>query len=334
MTKFAILDLAPIPEGSDARQALANSLDLARHAENWGYQRYWLAEHHNMPGIASAATAVVIGHIAGGTKSIKVGAGGVMLPNHAPLIIAEQFGTLESLYPGRIELGLGRAPGTDMLTARALRRDPMMAGEQFPQDLEELQAYFGDTPGRIQAVPGTGLKVPIWLLGSSLFSAQLAARKGLPFAFASHFAPSMLKEAIAIYRESFRPSESLAAPYVMIGVNLFAAETDEEARVLFSSLQQQFIALRFGTPGKLLPPLPDIAERFHPSYLAAAEASLSYSAVGSPETVEGKLREIISDTGADELILTGHMYDHKARLRSFEIAAGLASKFDETTTAR
>ena len=331
MTKFSILDLAPIPEGAHAGQALANSLDLARHAERWGYQRYWLAEHHNMPGIASAATAVVIGHIAGGTTTLRVGAGGVMLPNHAPLIVAEQFGTLESLYPGRIELGLGRAPGTDMLTARALRRDPMMAGEQFPQDLEELQAYFSDTPGRIQAVPGTGLKVPIWLLGSSLFSAQLAARKGLPFAFASHFAPSMLHEAITIYRESFRPSENLSSPYVMLGVNLFAADTDEQARVLFSSLQQQFIALRFGTPGKLPPPLPDIAERFHPSYLAAADASLSCSAVGSPSTVEQKLRKIIEATGADELILTGHMYDHKARLRSYEIAAGLVSKFDPTT---
>ncbi len=331
MTKFSILDLAPIPEGAHAGQALANSLDLARHAERWGSQRYWLAEHHNMPGIASAATAVVIGHIAGGTTTLRVGAGGVMLPNHAPLIVAEQFGTLESLYPGRIELGLGRAPGTDMLTARALRRDPMMAGEQFPQDLEELQAYFSDTPGRIQAVPGTGLKVPIWLLGSSLFSAQLAARKGLPFAFASHFAPSMLHEAITIYRESFRPSENLSSPYVMLGVNLFAADTDEQARVLFSSLQQQFIALRFGTPGKLPPPLPDIAERFHPSYLAAADASLSCSAVGSPSTVEQKLRKIIEATGADELILTGHMYDHKARLRSYEIAAGLVSKFDPTT---
>ena len=325
MTKFSILDLCPIPEGADARVALANSLDLARHVEKWGYERFWLAEHHNMPGIASAATAVVIGHIAGGTKTLKVGAGGVMLPNHAPLVIAEQFGTLESLYPGRIELGLGRAPGTDMLTARALRRDPMMAGEQFPQDLEELQAYFrGDS--RIRAVPGAGLKVPIWLLGSSLFSAQLAARKGLPFAFASHFAPGMLHDAIAVYRESFRPSEALAKPYVMLGVNFYAADSDAEAELLFTSLLQLFVALRFGTPGKLPPPMPDIAQRIHPGYLAAAEQSLTYSAVGSAETVEKKLREIVDNTGADELIFTGHIYDHQARLRSYEIGAEIASR--------
>lgn len=325
MTKFSILDLCPIPEGADARVALANSLDLARHAEKWGYERFWLAEHHNMPGIASAATAVVIGHIAGGTETLKVGAGGVMLPNHAPLVIAEQFGTLESLYPGRIELGLGRAPGTDMLTARALRRDPMMAGEQFPQDLEELQAYFrGDS--RIRAVPGAGLKVPIWLLGSSLFSAQLAARKGLPFAFASHFAPGMLQDAITVYRESFRPSEALARPYVMLGVNLYAADSDAEAEILFTSLLQLFVALRFGTPGKLPPPMPDIAQRIHPSYLAAAEQSLSYSAVGSAETVERKLREIVEKTGADELIFTGHIYDQQARLRSYEIGAEIANR--------
>lgn len=312
--------------GSEAPEALANSLDLARHAEKWGYERFWLAEHHNMPGIASAATAVVIGYIAGGTQTLKVGAGGVMLPNHAPLIIAEQFGTLETLYPGRIDLGLGRAPGTDMLTARALRRDPMTAGEQFPQDLEELQAYFRGDSERIRAVPGAGLQVPIWLLGSSLFSAQLAARKGLPFAFASHFAPAMLQEAIALYRESFRPSEALAKPYVMVGVNLFAADTDREAQRLYTSLLQQFVALRFGTPGKLPPPMPDIAERIHPSYLAAAEHALSYSAVGSPATVEAKFRQFIAETEADELILSGHIYDHQARLRSYEIGAEIAQR--------
>ena len=327
MTKFSVLDLAPIAEGADARQALANSLDLAQKAESWGYHRYWLAEHHNMPGIASAATAVVIGHIAGGTKTIKVGAGGVMLPNHAPLIIAEQFGTLEALYPGRIELGLGRAPGTDMLTARALRRDPMLAGDQFPADLEELESYFRGDSGKIKAVPGAGLNVPIWLLGSSLFSAQLAARKGLPFAFASHFAPAMLHDAITIYRESFRPSEVLSKPYVMLGVNLFAADSDEEAQLLFTSLLQQFVALRFGTPGKLQAPVADFSERIHPSYLAAAEHSLTCSAVGSPSTVEAKLRRIIDATGANELILSGHIYDHQARLRSYEIGAELAAKF-------
>lgn len=321
MTQLSILDLAPIPQGSNASRALANSLDLARHAERWGYNRFWLAEHHNMPGIASAATAVVIGHIAGGTNTIKVGAGGVMLPNHSPLVIAEQFGTLEALYPGRIELGLGRAPGTDMLTAHALRRDPHTSADSFPQDVEELQRYFSSSPGRIQAVPGTGLEVPIWLLGSSLFSAQLAAIKGLPFAFASHFAPTLLEQAIEVYRARFTPSKVLDRPYVMLGVNIFAAETDEQARLLATSVQQQFIALRFGKPGPVPPPMADIEANFPPEYLEAAQRALSFSAVGSPETVRARLRRIIEFTQADELILTGQIYDHKARLRSFEIAA-------------
>jgi luciferase family oxidoreductase group 1 len=321
MTPFSILDLAPIAEGSTASQALANSLDLARHAECWGYRRFWLAEHHNMQGIASAATAVVIGHVAGGTKTIRVGAGGVMLPNHAPLVVAEQFGTLEALFPGRIDLGLGRAPGTDLQTARALRREPSAAADSFPQDLEELQRYFSKSPGRIQAVPGTGLEVPIWLLGSSLFSARLAALRGLPFAFASHFAPAMLEQALQTYRDHFRPSQSLEKPYVMVAVNLFASETDEQARMLFTSVLQQFIALRFGTPGPLPPPMADIESRFHPSYLLAAQQALAFSAIGTASAVQTKLARVLELTGADELILTGQIYDHAARLRSFEIGA-------------
>ncbi len=321
MIPFSLLDLAPIPQGLSASQALANSLDLARHAERWGYHRFWLAEHHNMPGIASAATSVVIGHVAGGTKTIRVGAGGVMLPNHAPLVIAEQFGTLEALYPGRIDLGLGRAPGSDMLTAQALRRDPMSAADTFPQDVEELQRYFSHEPGRIQSVPGTGLEVPIWLLGSSLFSAQLAALKGLPFAFASHFAPTLLEQAVELYRKHFRPSEALDKPYFMLAANLFAAETDEEAELLFTSVLQQFIALRTGKPGPVPPPRADLESQVHPSFLLAARQALAFSAVGSPETVQRRLEAMIATTGADELILTGQIFDHQARLRSFEIGA-------------
>lgn len=328
MTALSILDLAPIPKGSNASQALANSLDLARHAERWGYRRFWLAEHHNMPGIASAATAVVIGFVAGGTRTIKVGAGGVMLPNHSPLVIAEQFGTLAALYPGRIELGLGRAPGTDQLTAKALRRDPMSSAETFPQDVAELQRYFSSTPGKIQAVPGTGLEVPIWLLGSSLYSAQLAALKGLPFAFASHFAPELLEPALEVYRARFTPSGVLSKPYVMLGVNLFAADTDEQARLLATSVQQQFIALRFGNPGLVPPPLPNIEEHYPPEHLQAANRALSFSAIGSPESVRRRLSRILETTSADELILTGQIYDHQARLRSFEIGAEVGQGLD------
>ena len=318
---YSILDLAPITEGSSAAQALANTLDLARHAERWGYQRFWLAEHHNMTGIASAATAVVIGYVAGGTTTLRVGAGGVMLPNHAPLVVAEQFGTLETLYPGRIDLGLGRAPGTDQQTARALRRDLLSNAEHFPQDLEELQGYLSETPGQVQAIPGTGTKVPIWLLGSSLFSAQLAAIKGLPYAFASHFAPAYLEQALSIYRGEFRPSETLHKPYAMVAVNLYAADTEEQAKLLFSSVQQLFLALRFGRPGPLAPPIPRFEEQLSTMHSAALQQALAYSAVGTPETVRQRLSAIAKATKADELILASHIYDHKARLRSYEIGA-------------
>ncbi len=323
MVPFSILDLSPIAQGVTPGEALRRSLDLAQHAEAWGYQRYWLAEHHNMTGIASAATSVVIGYIAGGTKTIRVGSGGVMLPNHSPLVIAEQFGTLASLYPGRIDLGLGRAPGTDMATARALRRDPMASADSFPQDVQELQAYLGPlAPGqKIQAVPGTGTEVPIWLLGSSLFSAQLAAILGLPFAFASHFAPGDMLGALEIYRRKFQPSAQLEKPHAMIGVNVFVADSDKEARRQFTSVQQAFVNLRRGTPGPVPAPIDDITEHASAFELAQIEQALAISAVGSPETVEKKLRAIVEEIEPDELMLTGHFYDHPARLRSFELAA-------------
>ncbi len=324
MIPLSVLDLSPIVQGSNAGEALAHSLDLARHAERWGYRRFWVAEHHNMQGVASAATAVVIGHIAGGTKTIRVGSGGVMLPNHAPLVIAEQFGTLASLYPDRIDLGLGRAPGTDQTTMRALRRDHSGdSGDRFPEDVAELQRYFAEpVPGqRVRAVPGAGLDVPIWLLGSSLFSAQLAASLGLPFAFASHFAPDLLLRALHVYRSTFRPSAVLAKPYAMVGVNLFAADTDAEGQRLFTSLQQQFILRRRGTPGQLRPPVDHLdAADFE---LADVQHSLACSAVGGPDTVRAALESIIAQTQADELILTAQIYDHAARLRSFEIGAQL-----------
>lgn len=321
MIPFSVLDLAPIPAGADAAQALRNTLDLAQHAERWGYHRYWLAEHHNMPGIASAATAVVIGHVAGGTHTIRVGSGGIMLPNHAPLVIAEQFGTLAALYPGRIDLGLGRAPGTDQTTSRALRRDLVGSADAFPDDVAELLRYFAEpVPGqRVRAVPGAGLDVPVWLLGSSLFSAQLAAMMGLPFAFASHFAPDYLLRALELYRAQYRPSAAWPKPYAMVGVNVFAAETDDEARRLFTSLQQQFINLRRGTPDKLPPPV-DVLEASELERASVAH-SLSFAAVGSRSTVREQLRERIARTGADELIITAQIHDHAARLRSFEIAA-------------
>lgn len=321
MIPFSVLDLAPIPAGADAAQALRNTLDLAQHAERWGYHRYWLAEHHNMPGIASAATAVVIGHVAGGTHTIRVGSGGIMLPNHAPLVIAEQFGTLAALYPGRIDLGLGRAPGTDQTTSRALRRDLVGSADAFPDDVAELLRYFAEpVPGqRVRAVPGAGLDVPVWLLGSSLFSAQLAAMMGLPFAFASHFAPDYLLRALELYRAQYRPSAAWPKPYAMVGVNVFAAETDDEARRLFTSLQQQFINLRRGTPDKLPPPV-DVLEASELERASVAH-SLSFAAVGSRSTVREQLRERIARTGADELIITAQIHDHAARLRSFEIAS-------------
>lgn len=330
MIPFSVLDLSPIVQGATAADSFRNTLDLARHAERWGYKRYWLAEHHNMPGIASAATAVVIAHVAAGTSTIRVGSGGVMLPNHAPLMVAEQFGTLESLYPGRIDLGLGRAPGTDMMTARALRRDMTDSGDRFPQDVVELQMYFEEPEPnqRIRAVPGAGLKVPLWLLGSSLFSAQLAAMLGLPFAFASHFAPDMLMEALAIYRARFEPSATLDKPYAMVAVNLFAADTEAEARRIYSSAQQQFASLRRGTPGKLPPPVDDIEAWWSsPAEKMMVERALgTMAAVGTPDQVAAKLSEVIRATQADELILAGQIYDHAARLRSFQIGSELRER--------
>lgn len=323
MVLASVLDLSPIIEGGDAALAFRNTVDLAQHTEAWGYHRYWLAEHHNLPGIASAATSVVIGHVAGKTKSIRVGAGGIMLPNHAPLVIAEQFGTLESLYPGRIDLGLGRAPGSDQITARALRRNLGSGGDTFPQDVLELQSYFRPpAPGQaVTAVPGAGLNIPLYLLGSSDFSARLAAELGLPFAFASHFAPEYLQVALELYRREFTPSAALDRPYVMIGVGLFAAETDDEARRLFTSAQLQFLNLLRGRPGKLPPPIESMEGRWSRVERVAVEQRTRYSAVGSPETVRRRLEELIAETGADEVIATAQIFDHAARLRSFEIGA-------------
>jgi luciferase family oxidoreductase group 1 len=326
MIPLSILDLAPVIEGCTPADAFRNSLELAQHAERWGYQRYWLAEHHNMPGIASAATAVVIGHVAGGTKTIRVGAGGIMLPNHSPLVIAEQFGTLESLFPGRIDLALGRAPGSDMVTARAMRRDSIASAERFPQDVQELLTLFGPVQGNqaVQAVPGGGLKVPLWILGSSLFGAQLAAMLGLPFAFASHFAPDALLQAIEVYRRHFQPSAELAKPYVMLGVNVFAAATDTEARYLFTSLQQQFTNLFRGAPGKLRPPRDRMDDFWTPAEKAGVERALIYACVGSKATVRERLDAFIEMTQADELIIGAQIYDHAARLRSYEYVAEIA----------
>ncbi|MER8429275.1 LLM class flavin-dependent oxidoreductase [Mesorhizobium caraganae] len=320
MTALSVLDLSPIVEGSNASQSLANSLDLARHAEQLGYKRYWLAEHHNIPGIASAATAVVIAHVAGGTKTIRVGAGGIMLPNHAPLVIAEQFGTLAALHPGRIDLGLGRAPGTDMGTARALRRN-LEASDNFPQDVVELMGYFqpAEAGQRIQAVPGEGQKVPVWILGSSLYGAQLAAMLGLPYAFASHFAPAELDHALDIYRSRFQPSEQLDKPYVMLGLNVFAAPTDAEAKLLFTSLQQAFVNLRTGRPGRLPPPVEGYDQTLEPMAKTMLGQALSCAVVGSPETVRQGIDAFVRRTGADELMVTAQIFDHAARVRSFEI---------------
>jgi luciferase family oxidoreductase group 1 len=328
MIPFSILDLSPIPQGATAAAALRNSLDLAQHAEAWGYNRFWLAEHHNMPGIASAATSVVIGHVAGGTKTIRVGSGGIMLPNHSPLVIAEQFGTLASLYPNRIDLGLGRAPGTDQPTMRALRRQAAAAADNFPQDVQELQSYFEPaTPGqKIRAVPGAGLRVPIWLLGSSLFNAQLAAQLGLPFAFASHFAPADMLQALQLYREQFQPSRQLDHPYVMLGLNVIVADTDAQARYLFSSVQQAFTNLRRGTPGQIPPPIDDIDSYWSPAERASASMTLLVSAVGSPETVERGILKFIEVTQPDEIITTAHIYDHSERLRSFELLAEIRTR--------
>jgi len=322
MIPFSVLDTSPVILGGDAGQAFRNTLDLARHAESWGYRRYWLAEHHNMPGIASSATSVLIGHVAGGTQSIRVGSGGVMLPNHAPLVIAEQFGTLASLYPGRIDLGLGRAPGTDMRTAQALRRN-MSGGDNFPQDVLELQSYFASPePGQtVHAVPGMGLEVPLWLLGSSLYSAQLAAYLGLPFAFAAHFAPDLLMQALTIYRAQFRPSAQLERPYAMVGINVCAADSDAEAARLFTSLQLQWTGLRRGHPAPLPPPVDSMEGRWSEAERAGLQQALSRAIIGSPETVRRSLAAMLAETGADEIMMTSQVYDHAARLRSFEIVA-------------
>lgn len=323
MIPFSILDLAPIPQGGTAGEALRRSLEAAQLAERLGFQRYWVAEHHNMPGIASAATAVVISHLAAGTKSIRVGSGGVMLPNHAPLVIAEQFGTLAALFPGRIDLGLGRAPGTDQLTARALRRGRPDGADTFPQDVVELQRYFLPLqPGQaVQAVPGTGEAVPIWLLGSSLFSAQLAGRMGLPFAFASHFAPDLLGKALQLYWQSFRPSAALAQPYAMAAIGVYAADSDREARRLFTSQQQAFLNLRRGVPGPLPPPVDDMDELWSPPEAEMINTAFREAVVGAPATVKAGLQAFIQRTGVDELMMTAAIYDQGARLRSLELVA-------------
>ncbi len=321
MIPFSILDLSPIIEGGDAGLALRNTLDLARHAESLGFRRYWLAEHHNMPGVASAATAVVIAHVAAGTRSIRVGSGGIMLPNHAPLTIAEQFGTLAALHPGRIDLGLGRAPGSDQRTMMALRRDPANA-DRFPHDVIELQSYFRPAAAQaVRAVPGEGLEVPIWLLGSSLYSAQLAAMLGLPFAFAAHFAPDLLEEATALYRARFEPSEDNPRPRVMLGLNVVAAGSDGEARRLFTSAQQQFMMLRRGTPGKLRAPVDDIDTLWTAMEATAVARALSAAVVGGPESVRAGLQRLIERHRPDELLISAQIHDHDARRRSFAIVA-------------
>lgn len=327
---LSVLDLSPIVEGGSAAEALAHSLDLARHAEAWGYRRYWVAEHHNMDGVASSATAVLVGHIAGGTKTIRVGSGGVMLPNHAPLVIAEQFGTLATLYPGRIDLGLGRAPGTDRLTMRALRRhlDARDEEEGFPRDVMELQAYLGDpSPEQpVRAIPGLGTHVPIWLLGSSLYSAQLAAHLGLPFAFASHFAPDLLLQALQVYRAGYQPSAAWPRPHAMVGVNVVAADTDEQAARLFTSIQQRFLGMQRGRRGPLPRPIDpaELESMWTPFEKAQVQRMLLASAVGSAASVQRQLASIVEQTAADELIVAGAVHDHAARLHSYEVLAGVA----------
>jgi luciferase family oxidoreductase group 1 len=319
MVPLSVLDLSPVPEGSDAAQSLRNSAELARHVERLGYHRFWMAEHHSMPGIASAATAVALAFVGSHTSTIRIGAGGIMLPNHAPLVIAEQFGTLESLYPGRIDLGLGRAPGTDQAAAYAMRRNLSSDANQFPDDVQELAAYFRGENGRVRAIPGEGLDIPIWILGSSLFGAQLAAALGLPYAFASHFAPQMMMEAIAVYRERFQPSAQLDKPYVMLGFNAFVADTDGEAQLLATSVQQAFVALRTGQPGKLPPPREGYAESLPLQSRAILEGVLSCSAIGSPESARSQLHAFVDRSKPDELMVTAQIYDHQARLRSYEL---------------
>jgi len=329
MIPFSVLDLSPITAGSTAAQSLRNTLDLARHAERAGYLRYWLAEHHSMPGIASAATSIVIAHVAAGTSTIRVGAGGIMLPNHSPLVIAEQFGTLESLFPGRIDLGLGRAPGSDQMTARALRRNLASDPEQFPQDVIELMNYFRGDPAQVRAIPGMGLNVPLWILGSSLFGAQVAAALGLPFAFASHFAPAQMLQAIEIYRARFRPSQQLDRPYVMLGFNVFAADTDEEAQLLATSMQQAFVNLRSGRPGQLQPPVAGYASRLQPAEQALLAEVLSCTAIGGPDAVRKSIAAFIERTRPDELMITAMIFDHAARVRSYQIVAEVRDTLDK-----
>ena len=331
MIPFSVLDLSPVVEGGDVSQSLANSLDLARHAEALGYKRYWLAEHHNMPGIASAATSVVIAHVAGGTKTIRVGAGGIMLPNHAPLVIAEQFGTLAALHPGRIDLGLGRAPGTDQLTAQALRRTLTGDIDRFPNDVVELMNYFAPAQEgqRVHAYPGEGQDVPVWILGSSLYGAQMAAMLGRPYAFASHFAPADMDHAVRLYRERFQPSEALDKSYLMMGLNVVVAQSDEEARYLFTSMQQAFARIRTGRPGKLPPPVKDVEPLLDPYARSMLGSMLSAAVVGSPETVRRGIDAFLARTGADELIVTAQIYDHEARKRSY----ALLSELRETMAA-
>ena len=323
MIPLSILDLAPIAQGSDAGTALRNALDLACAGERLGYRRFWMAEHHSMPGIASAATAVALAHVGAGTERIRIGAGGIMLPNHAPLVVAEQFGTLEALFPGRVDLGLGRAPGTDRAAAMALRRNLASDENQFPRDVVELLGYFEGAPeGRaVRAIPGEGLAVPVWILGSSLFGAQLAAMLGLPFAFASHFAPAQMMEAIRVYRERFQPSGPLERPYVMLGYNAFAAESEEEAQLLATSVMQAFVALRTGRPGELPPPVAGYAETLPAPARAMLDEVLSCSAIGTRDTVRAAIEGFARRTGADELMVTSQIFDHQARLRSYEIVA-------------
>jgi luciferase family oxidoreductase group 1 len=321
MVKLSVLDLAPIVEGGDAGDSLRNAAELAQTAERLGYTRYWMAEHHSMPGIASAATAVALAYVGANTSTIRIGSGGVMLPNHAPLIVAEQFGTLESLFPGRIDLGLGRAPGTDQAAAYAMRRNMTIDENQFPNDVVELMRYFRGENGRVRAIPGEGLNIPVYILGSSLFGAQLAAALGLPYAFASHFAPQMMMEAIDVYRQRFEPSEQLAEPYVMLGFNAFVADSEEEAELLSTSIQQAFVALRTGHPTQLPPPMAGYADTLPLQSRAILKSVLSCAAVGTPETARRQVEDFVDRTRADELIVTSQIYDKTARLRSYELLA-------------
>lgn len=335
MIPFSVLDLAPIVEGSNPQDALARARRLATHADRLGYNRYWLAEHHNMPGIASAATAVMIAHAGQDTQNIRLGAGGIMLPNHAPIMVAEQFGTLEAIYPGRIDLGLGRAPGGDQLVSQALRRTMVGGEDRFPKEVMELQAFLGPVQDgqRVQAVPGGNTNIPLWILGSSTFGAQLAAYLGLPYAFASHFAPQQMKQAVSIYRETFQPSAQLKKPYVMLGYNMIAADNDEEADRLASSLRRTFVNLRRGTPTRLAPPAPSFDAEIQPHERTMLEATLACTAIGSPKTVSEKVEAFLADTGADELILSAHIFDEQARLRSYEIASDVRESLSAAEAA-